>query len=98
MNISSHGLSLNRHGIDLAVTPAEVCQIAEFQNVRTEIVLKDGRDVAFWFSFVVRFAMVRQQKNGKRRPQAVHQTRTSAVTLFPKQRAKGEKIEFSEGD
>jgi hypothetical protein len=80
------------------VATAEVCQIAELQNVRTEIVLKDGRDVAFWFSFVMRFAMVRQHTNGKRGSQAVHQTRTSAVALFPKQRAKGEKIEFSEED
>ena len=98
MNISSRGSSLSQHGIDLAVTTAEVCHIAELQNVRTEIVLKDGRDVAFWFSLVMRFAMVRQQRASKRVSQPVHQTRTSAFALFPKQRAKGGTIEFSEDD
>jgi hypothetical protein len=84
--------------LTLQCADAEDCQIAELQNVRTEIVLKDGRDVAFWFSFIVRFAIVRQQRNGKRSPQVVHQTRTSTIKLFPKQRANRENIKFREDE
>ena len=87
-----------RLALTLLRLSAEVYQIAALQNVRTEIVLKDGRDVAFWFSFVMRFAMVRQQRNGKRSSAVAHQTRTSAIALFPKPRANGETLEFREDE
>ena len=95
MNVSNRESNLKSIlALTLQCPDAEVCQIAELQKVRTEIVLKDGRDVAFWFSFVVRFVMVRQQKHGKPSSQAAHQTRTNAVALFPKQRAYGETNKF----
>ncbi|MBA2703413.1 MAG: hypothetical protein H0U60_06140 [Blastocatellia bacterium] len=59
-------------------------------NLRTEIVLKDANDVAFWFSFSSRLATFWQQKAGKRRLAVTHQTEARPKALFPKWREYGE--------
>lgn len=66
------------------------------QNLRTEIVLRDANDVAFWFSFSFRVAMFRTQKTGNRAFQAAHQSRVKPTALFPRTRNYGEKIRFGE--
>jgi hypothetical protein len=53
-------------------------------NLRTEIVLKDASDVAFWFSFGSRLATLWQQPMGERRLAVTHQTEAKPEALFPK--------------
>jgi len=60
-------------------------------NIRTEIVLKDVKDVAFWFSFSFRFATFQQQESGKHTLSMTHQTEAQTKALFPKRREYGEK-------
>ncbi|MCA1607169.1 MAG: hypothetical protein LC775_17265 [Acidobacteria bacterium] len=72
--------------------------IAKLQNVRTEIVLKDARNVAFWFSLSIRIATLWQQKTSKRVFPATHLTRVKAKALFPKRREYGEKINSGEDE
>jgi hypothetical protein len=52
-------------------------------NLRTEIVLKDANDVAFWFSFGSRLATFWQQRMGERRLAVTHQTEARPKALFP---------------
>jgi hypothetical protein len=68
--------------------------IVTLQNLRTEIVLIDTRDVAFWFS--ITFRMSWQPKTGKRVFPLTHQNRVRPSALFPKRREYGEKISFGE--
>lgn len=72
--------------------------IANLQRVRTEIVLKDARDVAFWFSISLQIATFWQQKTGKREFPVTHQTRVRPKALFPKRREYGEKINSGEDE
>lgn len=59
-------------------------------NLRTEIVLKDASDVAFWFSFGARLATLWQQRMGERRFPVTHQTEAKPEALFPKWQEYGE--------
>jgi hypothetical protein len=52
-------------------------------NLRTEIVLKDANDVAFWFSFGSRLVTIWQQKMGERTFALTHQTKARPKALFP---------------
>jgi hypothetical protein len=54
------------------------------QHLRTEIILSDAGNVAFWFSFSFRIAMIQGRQRGKRDFPTGHQTRISQVALFPK--------------
>ena len=71
--------------------------IANLQNLRTEIVLTDARDVAFWFSLSFRLATF-WQRSGKRAFPVTHQTRAKPKALFPKRREYGEKINSGEDE
>jgi hypothetical protein len=86
-------------GIHLAVgTGRRVCH-SSLKNLRTEIVLKDARDVAFWFSFGFQLATIWQQKTGKRALPLTHQTLARPDALFPKRHEYGEKrIKFGEDE
>jgi hypothetical protein len=66
-------------------------------NLRTEIVLKDAKDVAFWFSFSSRPAKFREQ-SGKPDFSVTHQTLVKLDDLFPKRRKYGERIKFGEDE
>ncbi|HBB88540.1 MAG TPA: hypothetical protein DC047_13090 [Blastocatellia bacterium] len=59
-------------------------------NLRTEIVLKDAHDVAFWFSFGSRLVTFWQQRMGERRLAVTHQTEARPKALFPKWHEYGE--------
>jgi hypothetical protein len=72
--------------------------IADLQNLRTEIVLTDARDVAFWFSLSFRIATFWQQRSGKRAFPVTHQTPVRPKALFPKRREYGEKINSGEDE
>ena len=85
-------------GTDLATERSEGLPKANLRNLRTEIVLKDGNDVAFWFSYYFPIATLQQPKTGKRGPFAVHQTEVPPSTLFPKKRGFGEKISFGDDE
>ena len=93
MNISNHETNL-RNWAYLALTlqqrTPEGLPIANLQNLRTEIVLRDAKHVAFWFSFSFRVATFWQQKTGKRALPVTHQTRARPKALFPKRRELGE--------
>jgi len=84
-------------GTDLAVQTTGVFAKGILQNLRTEIVLKDANDVAFWFSFSFRFATFWQDKTGKRASPVAHQTRAKPKALFPKRREYGEKDQLRGG-
>lgn len=75
-----------------------VCQRANLRNLRTEIVLKDVNDVAFWFSFCFPVAPFQQRETGKRTIPVAHQTQTRQISLFPKRRGFGERIKFGEDE
>jgi hypothetical protein len=69
------------------------------KNLRTEIVLKDAGNVAFWFSFSFRLATFWQQRTGKRALPLTHQTLARQKALFPKWHEYGEKrIKFGEDE
>jgi hypothetical protein len=68
----------------------------QLQNLRTEIVLNDERDVAFWFSFSFSIARFSKRKPGKRSYFLTHQTQASLKALFPKRRECGEQDRFRE--
>ena len=51
------------------------CPIPILQNLRTEIVLKNAGDVAFWFSLSFRLPTCWQQRKGQRALASTHQTR-----------------------
>jgi hypothetical protein len=53
-------------------------------NLRTEIVLKDARNVAFWFSFGSRLAIFWKQRAGERTLSLTHQKEARPKALFPK--------------
>jgi hypothetical protein len=72
--------------------------IAELRNVRTEIVLKDGRDVAFWFSFIIRSVAIQRSKKGKLKAAVAHQMRVSPNQLFPRLRSFDETIDLGEDE
>jgi len=77
-------------GTDLAIqTGRRVC-CNGLRDLRTEIVLTDQNDVAFWFSFSFRFATFKQQNSGKHTLSVTHQTRAKPKALFPKRRECGE--------
>jgi hypothetical protein len=59
-------------------------------NLRTEIVLKDASNVAFWFSFGSRLATLWQQSSGERRLSLTHQKEARPKALFPKWHEYGE--------
>jgi hypothetical protein len=65
-------------------------------NLRTEIVLKDASDVAFWFSFGSRLVTHWQQKMGERRFSVTHQTEARPKALFPEWREYGNCIDPGE--
>jgi len=71
--------------------------ITNLQNLRTEIVLKDKRDVVFWFSISFRIATFRQG-TGKRALPLTHQIRVRPDALFPEKRDYGEKISSAEDE
>ena len=71
--------------------------IANIPKVRTEIVLKDARHVAFWFSFSFRLAIWRQHAGGKRPLSVTHQIQARPKALFPKKRECDENDKFKEG-
>ena len=73
-----------------------VCQIAKVSNVRTEIVLSDGRDVAFWFSTA--FRLMTFNDAGKLVFPLIHQTLVRPKTLFPKRPEYGEKLKSVEDE
>jgi len=68
------------------------------QQLRTEIVLSDANNVAFWFSFSFRIAMFQGRKNGNRGFPSIHQTRITPEALFPKWPGYDEKIKSGEDD
>ena len=80
--------------LTLQLNPAGGFAITTLQNLRTEIVLIDTRDVAFWFSFSFRLSS--QPKTGKRVFPLTHQNRVRPSALFPNRREYGEKISFGE--
>jgi hypothetical protein len=67
-------------------------------KLRTEIVLKDANDVAFWFSLSFDFATSRQQRTGKRILPATHQTRARPKALFPNGRSMMSRMNSGEGE
>ncbi len=79
-------------GTDLAIPIQGGEPIANLQNLRTEIVLRDANDVAFWFSFSFRVAMDRQQNLGKRALSPNHQIPARQTALFPIWRGHGREI------
>jgi hypothetical protein len=56
---------------------------AILQKLRTEIVLKNAKNVAFWFSFSFSFSTFWHDKAGKRALPLAHQTRARPKALFP---------------
>lgn len=68
------------------------------QKLRTEIVLKDAADVAFWFSLSLRFATFRQQPCGERPLPFTHQTRARQKPLFPLRVSTVKKISSGEDE
>jgi hypothetical protein len=52
------------------------------QNLRTEIVLCDANDVAFWVIFSIKFATFWQSELGKHRLSTTHQM-AKPKALFP---------------
>jgi hypothetical protein len=60
-------------------------------NLRTEIVLKDAKDVAFWFSFGSCLATVWQPRAGKPGYLPDHQIEATPAALFPKWHEYGER-------
>jgi hypothetical protein len=71
---------------------------SQLKNLRTEIVLRDASDVAFWFSFSFRVATTWQHETGKRAIPVSHQTRARPKALFPKRREQGEQINSGEDE
>jgi len=65
-------------------------------NLRTEIVLKDANDVAFWFSLESYFATFWQDGTGKRELSQTHQTAARPKALFPKLHEYGERTNSGE--
>jgi hypothetical protein len=78
--------------------PAEGLPITSLQHLRTEIVLKDTRDVVFWFSISFRIATFGQGIAGKRAFQLTHQTRVRPAVFFPARPECGEKINSGEDE
>ena len=69
------------------------------KNLRTEIVLKGAKDVAFWFSFSFQLATFWQQGTGKRANPLNHQTLARPKALFPEWHEDGTKrIKFGEDE
>jgi hypothetical protein len=68
------------------------------QNLRTEIVLRDANNVAFWFSFSFPVTIFRQLQTGKRGFPGGHLTRIGPKALFPGQRQFGEKLKSVEDE
>ena len=95
MNISNRATKARPFGIDLAVPPPGGFAIAELRKLRTEIVLKDERDVAFWFSFIIR-SVATEPLKGKLTVPVAHQMRVSPNQLFPRLRGYDGTIEFSD--
>jgi hypothetical protein len=60
------------------------------QNLRTEIVLIDAKDVAFWFSLSFQVVMFRQQNAGNGSFSIGHRAELGPKPLFPKKRECGE--------
>jgi hypothetical protein len=52
-------------------------------SIRTEIVLKDAADVAFWFSFSFRFVTFWQPNEGKDQSESAHRKRVGPNALVP---------------
>jgi hypothetical protein len=75
-----------------------VDQVTNVQNLRTEIVLSDAKDVAFWFSLSFRAATFRQQGAGNREFLNDHLIELGPTRLFPKKRGCSERINFGETD
>jgi hypothetical protein len=65
---------------------------------RTEIVLKDVNDVAFWFSISLPLATFPQPTTGERAFLLIHQTLGKPGALFPRIRSIGEKITSREDE
>src|ERR1044072_3635623 len=98
MNISNPATRHRPSGIDIAAPPAGGFAIAELRKLRTEIVLKDERDVAFWFSFIIRSVTTKPLRKGKVTTAVAHQMRVSPNQLFPRLRGYDETIEFSDDE
>jgi hypothetical protein len=80
--------------LTLQQDPAEGLPIANWSKVRTEIVLSDARDVAFWFSFAYGIRTFKQA--GKPVFTIIHQTHVTSDTLFPKRREYDEKLKVED--
>lgn len=72
--------------------------IANLQNLRTEIILCDADNVAFWFSFSIRIATLKEQEIGKLGLPSSQQTQIRLKALFPKWPDFDEKIKSGEDD
>jgi hypothetical protein len=89
---------LNSSGTDLATKVVEGSPITNLQHLRTEIILSDAGNVAFWFSFSFRIAAFQAPKTGKRGFPSSHQTRFRPQALFPKWPECDEKIKSGEDE
>lgn len=98
MNISSRATKADTSGTGLAVRMFGGFAIVKLRNVRTEIVLKDERDVAFWFSLIVRSVTAAPSGKGKLKAAVAHQMRASPNQLFPRLRKFDETIKFSDDE
>jgi hypothetical protein len=68
------------------------------QHLRTEIILSDAGNVAFWFSFSFRIATFQARMTSKRGFPSGHQTRFRPKALFPKWPDCDEKIKSGDDD
>src|SRR5258705_1475681 len=96
-NLETNLSNLNSSGTDLATKVVEGSPITNLQHLRTEIILSDAGNVAFWFSFSFRIAAFQARKTGKRGFSLSHQTRIRPEVLFPKWPG-DEKIKSAEDD
>ena len=100
MDTSNHETNpsnLSSSGTDLATKVVEGSLTTNLQHLRTEIILNDTGNVAFWFSFSFRIAAFQARKTGKRAFSSSDQTRIRPEALFPKWPGE-EKIKSAEDD
>jgi len=85
-------------GTDLATHIGGGLPITNLQHLRTEIILSDEGNVAFWFSFSFRIATFQVTRTSKRSFSSGHQTRFRPTAFFPKWPDCDEKIKSGEDD
>ena len=81
----------------LQLTRAGGFVLTALENLRTEIVLKDARDVAFWFSLNIQVQIFRKRETGQIKPPAVYYARARLNPLFPKRHDYGKGQQFRGG-